>query len=211
MGRKERIAREVAAMPATATVGTYDYIETFTGKLFYPLDPNPEDIDPKDIAHALSMKCRYTGHTREFYSVAQHSVLMSWEVMRRMFDARSSWMESIPSNMRYVARWALLHDAVEAYLPDVARPLKKFFPSLVLAERNMEKAICERFGLQLPMPATVKDLDARILLSEAQALMPSKGEVFRIDGAALDIPITSWSPFTAERHWLATADELGIK
>ena len=79
---------------------------TYTGKEFYPLDPNPADIDIKDIAHALSNCCRFAGHIKSFYSVAQHSVIVS-ELCE-------------PEN----ALAGLLHDASEAYLSDIARPVK---------------------------------------------------------------------------------------
>jgi hypothetical protein len=84
-----------------------DWMQTFTGRAFYPLDPRPEDIDPVDIAHALSLICRYGGHSSRFYSVAEHCVLMSHAVA--------------PEH----ALWALLHDATEAYLGDMIRPLKR--------------------------------------------------------------------------------------
>ncbi len=86
-----------------------DYIATYTGKQFYPLDPRPEDVCLEDIAHSLSNLCRFTGHTDtdRFYSVAQHSVICSTIVAPE------------------AALLALLHDAAEAYLGDISRPLKR--------------------------------------------------------------------------------------
>jgi len=82
-----------------------DWIETYTGKQFYPLDPYPEDIDVRDIAHALSNLCRFTGHCRAFYSVAEHSIYVSTHVPKTM------------------ALQALFHDAPEAYIADISGPL----------------------------------------------------------------------------------------
>src|SRR4051794_32940266 len=87
--------------------GGYGLIITSTGKWFDVFNPNPADVDIEDIVHALSMQCRFTGHTKEFYSVAQHSVLVSL---------------TCPS---VDALYGLVHDGSEAYLSDIARPVKK--------------------------------------------------------------------------------------
>lgn len=93
-------------MSSTETTLAPGWIQTFTGRAFWPLRPRAEDVRIEDIAHALAMKCRFGGMTRQFYSVAQHSVLVSRIVP--------------PAD----ALWGLLHDAAEAYLPDVCRPIK---------------------------------------------------------------------------------------
>ena len=80
------------------------WIETFTGKEFYFLDPTPDSIDIRDIAHSLAFTCRYTGHSRRFYSVAEHSVLVSYLAVDPLAG--------------------LLHDASEAYITDIASPIK---------------------------------------------------------------------------------------
>lgn len=113
-------------------VGSADTIYTFTGRTIRPLDPNPDDIVIEDIAHALSQQCRFTGHTRKFSSVAEHSVRVSWMVPREL------------------ALEALLHDASEAYLSDIARPVKKapgFAETYLKYEAQLERAIATRFGL----------------------------------------------------------------
>src|SRR6266496_642804 len=135
-----------------------DQIVTFTGKYVSPLDPRPEMIDIRDIAAALSNQCRFTGHTvyagfPVFYSVAQHSVLVS-----QICDFND-------------AAWGLLHDASEAYLSDLARPLK-YHNSLGdiyrFSERQLMDAICTHFGLPLKMPDSVKWADDVLLRSEAR-------------------------------------------
>jgi len=131
-----------------------NWIHTFTGKKFHPLDPDPSMIDIEDIAHALSNLCRYGGHVRRFYSVAQHSCLVGGAVPER-FRA-----------------WGLLHDATEAYLVDMPRPIKNEMPQYKLAETRLSHAICLRFGLDPVEPKAVKDVDTRILRNEAEALLP---------------------------------------
>lgn len=131
------------------------WIQTASGLAFWPLDPKPEHVCIEDIAHALGMKCRYTGHTRVFYSVAQHSVIASRIVPRED------------------ALWALLHDASEAYLPDVARPVKRAMPGFMEIEDRLMQAVAERFGLRRPMPESVHHADLVLLATERRDLMSS--------------------------------------
>jgi hypothetical protein len=131
------------------------WIQTFLGKRIYPLDPSPKDIDIVDIAHALSMQCRFTGHTRVFYSVAQHSVLVS-----QLCD---------PAD----ALWGLLHDASEAYLQDVARPIKRAeeMEKYRTVERVLQEVIVNQFELHFPQPESVTQADELMLAIEAKDLM----------------------------------------
>src|SRR5690606_26884872 len=134
-----------------------DWMQVYSGEPFYPLAVKPEDIHITDIAHALGMVCRYGGHCRRFYSVAEHSVLLSHTVD--------------PEH----ALWALLHDATEAYLGDVVRPLKHQLPGYIAAELRLETAIATRFGLPGLMPDQVKEHDTRIVVDEREQLMaPSR-------------------------------------
>lgn len=134
------------------------WIQTFTGKRMYPLDPKAADIDIVDIAHALANKCRYSGHTSSFYSVAQHSVL----VARRLAEM------NLP---RMVVLQGLLHDATEAYLPDVARPIKKQMPGFEQIEQRVHDAVAEHFGLENPFDPLVKQCDLDVLFYERRDLM----------------------------------------
>lgn len=169
-----------------------DWMHTFTGKKFYPMDPRAEDICIEDIAHSLGLQCRYNGHVKEFYSVAEHCVHMSYAVS--------------PKN----ALWALLHDATEAYVGDMIRPLKKFMPEYVVAEDNVMAAICERFRLtQLTMPKEVNDADNRILLTERDALMVKTDHRWAVDDLEpLPVTIQGWSASWAEFMYLLRFKEL---
>jgi hypothetical protein len=162
-----------------------DWMQTFTGGRFYPLDPRPDDIDPADIAHALSLLCRYGGHVDRFYSVAEHCVLMSEFVA--------------PEH----ALAALLHDATEAYVVDVPRPLKAQLPEYRAIEDAVWMAVAWRFGVALTLPAAVKEADDRILLTERNALMPRAG-IWWQDGRIEPLPVKihGWAPAEAERRYL---------
>lgn len=115
------------------------WIQTFTGKKFYPLDPDPEQICIEDIAHSLSLQCRFSGHTKRFYSVAEHSV----EVARNWF------VDPDHREPRTGKLMALLHDASEAYLSDIPRPLK-LLPEFAFyreAEEHLQWMIWRKFGV----------------------------------------------------------------
>jgi uncharacterized protein len=129
------------------------WIQTYSGGQFWPLNARVEEVQLTDIAHALSMICRYTGHVREFYSVAQHSVIASLIVP---FED---------------AKWALMHDATEAYLCDVARPVKPFLGEYKEIENQLMGVICSKFGLALEEPASVKQADLILLATERRDLM----------------------------------------
>lgn len=131
------------------------WIQTYTGRRFTPTNPNPESIVIQDIAHALSMLCRFGGHSKEFYSVAQHSVAVS-----HLCDEDD-------------ALWGLLHDASEAYLVDIPSPLKNSdkFKEYVNLESLVMHAVCTRFSLDKKEPISVRKADKVALGIEANTLM----------------------------------------
>lgn len=148
--------------------GDNTYIRTFTGRRYWPLYPHAADVDVVDIAHALAYKCRYAGHVRRFYSVAEHAVRLKREADVR----RRTWAE------RYAA---LHHDDGEGYLPDIARPVKKAMPGFYDIERANELVICHALGVQYPFPDIVHELDSRALTDEMMALLPYRdwdGELY---------------------------------
>lgn len=128
-------------------------MQTFTGKLVDLANFTEADVRLPDIAHALSLINRYTGHTITPYSVAQHSVMVS-----QLCEPKD-------------AAWGLLHDASEAYLGDVARPLKAMLPDYVALERHVQQTIGRHFGLSWPIPAAVKVADNRALMAEKRVLL----------------------------------------
>jgi hypothetical protein len=173
-----------------------DWIQTFTGRQFWPLDPRADEIDIADIAHSLSMQCRYNGHCKRFYSVAEHSVQVCWSAS--------------PANKLV----ALLHDAGEAYLCDLPRPVKRSVTGYKEAEVVVERAIAERFGTPHPSPAEVHDLDARICLDERAQIMVTPpapwGEPFA-SMKPIGVTLHCWPPEIAEKWFLHMFDVCGGK
>ena len=176
-----------------------DWIQTFTGRQFWPLDPRAEDVCLLDIAHALAMKCRYTGHSLTFYSVAQHSVLVS------------VCCENVGSVE--AARWGLLHDAAEAYLPDVARPIKGELVGYQAIEDRIMAVIAEVFGLELPIPEYVHQADLKLLATECRDLMapPPRPWISIEQIEPLAKQIESWTPVIAKCFFLNACRRLGVE
>jgi len=174
----------------TERIGSY--IVTYTGKRFYPLDPRIEDIDVNDIIHALSNACRFAGHSTSFYSVAQHCVLVSLLCM--------------PED----ALWGLIHDASEAYIIDIPSPLKKLpeFSFYREAEKKLMDIICDVFSLPHDEPRGVKDIDKRILATEARDLTFTKGRGWIKDHEPYDFHIHPWSPEEARVKFMSRLHEL---
>ena len=132
------------------------WITTHSGRQFFPLSPREEDIEIEDIAHHLSLINRFSGATREPYSVAEHSVRVSY---------------LLPPNL---ALWGLLHDAPEAYILDMATPIK-MNTNLGFVYRGVEKGImrviCRKFGLSEEEPPEVKIADRIMLVTEKRDLL----------------------------------------
>lgn len=164
------------------------YIRTFTGKKLYWEHVEDHEFDYRDIAHALAMKCRWSGHTKQFFSVAQHSVMVSRLVApEHKLDA-------------------LFHDLSEAYMPDFPSPLKWFlrdqgFTVLSDMEKRLERAAAKRLGLAFPRDPSIKQADLVMLATENRDLMPPGEE--RV-GMVAPLPekIIPWSPATAKFRFL---------
>ena len=139
------------------------WIQTFTGRKVDLLRPDPDQIDPLDIAHALSNQCRFNGRCKRFYSVAEHSMLGA--------------TVALPD--QELARYFLLHDATEAYLGDIVSPLKGLlngqFPFYEELEYDFWLAIAARFDLHPRIPDEVKKIDRRMLATEREQVMSPPG------------------------------------
>jgi hypothetical protein len=170
-----------------------DWIQTYVGVQFWPLDARVEDVNIRDIAHSLANQCRFAGHTKFHYSVAQHSVYVSYLCN--------------PQN----ALWGLLHDATEAYLVDLPRPIKKLstFSAYVEAEASLSIVVCDAFDLPREEPADVHEADMRICATEARDLIDNPCMSWlQAMPSPYELKIVSMTPQEAERIFLLRYKEL---
>lgn len=135
------------------------WIEVVSGGQFHFGDPSPDEIHVEDIAYSLSRLCRYNGHTKRHYSVAEHCCIMADWV------AEQAW-----SNPQDVLT-ALHHDDAEYIIGDLARPVKVKMPQFKEVETVLDQAVALKFGTIWPFPDWLKDADARILNDERRAVM----------------------------------------
>jgi 5'-deoxynucleotidase YfbR-like HD superfamily hydrolase len=175
------------------------HIQTSSGRRVNPLAAAPADLDIGDIATSLANQCRFGGHCKEFYSVAQHSCLASDLVLEREQDATSGL-------------WALLHDASEAYLGDLPHPLKhgtELGRLYCLAEDELQKTVCERFGLPPEPPASVLEIDRALLAAERRVLMVEAWEWPELaEASTVVVAIDPWPPQRAFREFMIRYEEL---
>ena len=175
------------------------WIETYTGIKFPLLEPQPELVCIEDIAHALSQQCRWTGHTKRFYSVAEHSMQTAWNCKPE--DALAG----------------LLHDASEAYMSDFSRPIKHCTPLGPVyreIEVRLQNAVFARFGLPDGIPVSVKEADNWLLWIEKQQLMsdvpwdaPEAWDAVAKSRSQAPV-LQCWTPLEAEERFLVVFETL---
>jgi 5'-deoxynucleotidase YfbR-like HD superfamily hydrolase len=173
-----------------------DWVQTRTGKQFWPLDVRPGDVSIQDVAGALAKMCRFAGHSTVFYSVGQHCVLGSHAIEARGGSKRQ-------------ALAFLLHDASEAYVVDVPRPLKRL-PAMAgyrSIEDEVQKAIGQIFGVNLDDPL-VHEIDNVMLATEYRDLVVHGPEWSLAKVKPLEIPITPWTWEESEKRYLERFNEL---
>ena len=176
-----------------------DWMLTHSGRKVYPLDPRPDDISIEDIARSLSNKCRFGGHCRQFYSVAQHSIFVM------------SYVEEVDPGLMLAA---LLHDAAEAYLGDIIRPLKRggvLTPVWYEAEEMWNTLLAASFRIKqedFHHNPIIEEADCRVLLAERRDIMAQSPDVWResADGHKPwpeRFQIFPWSPEQSYREFMA--------
>ena len=161
-----------------------NWMRTFTGKRYYPIDPRAEDVELEDIAHSLSMQCRYCGHSSRFYSVAEHSVHVSYMVPQEHALA------------------GLFHDATEAYLHDISRPLKGHLVGYHALEAKNWGVIAEKFSLPTELHESIHQADIDVCQTEMAVLMQGHENDYCIPGAVHrdGIVLNLYGPLAAK--WL---------
>lgn len=169
-----------------------DFMATYTGRQYWPCDPRPEEVFIEDIAHSLSLQCRYAGHCILHYSVAEHSVLIA------------RWLRSTYGPM--TALYGLLHDAPETYCVDVPRPLKPWLANYKEIEQRNWLAVATRFGLNTEIPDIVHEADTRIIGDELVNMRPMPWHARHNN--PLGVWIRCWTPQEAEQEFLWTFEAL---
>ena len=207
------------------------WLQTFTGKKIDLINPTREMVDIEDIAHALSMICRYNGHCRDFYSVAEHSVMveaMGSQILLWRESERNSGRLSVPprptSEIVQQSLALLLHDAAEAYIGDITTPLKRGLESVGVdllyppdvktskieeLERRWLLVIGEAFGLgdRLVDPSEImRQADDRVMAVEVPMLFhPVQSCWWESRNRPLsgELAIQCWMPAEARRQFIS--------
>lgn len=161
-------------------------MEVFSGAKVDPFNCTEEDIKIEDIAHALSNICRYGGHCSQFYSVAEHSCRVA---------------SIVPYDIGLAG---LLHDAAEAYLGDIVRPLKHQFPDIVKAQGRLLYLIYSKYSIKIDAQTAklIVDADNVIGSTEARDLMASGGKEWGNLLPPLPDKIEPWASWIAEDTFL---------
>lgn len=171
---------------------TTAWIETASGVKFDLWQPTPAMVLPEDIAHALAQQCRFGGHSNRYYSVAEHCVHVH------------DWVaKCVPLPSRRLLLAALLHDAAEAYVVDVPRPVKVMLSGYREMETRVQSAIADRFGLAVGdfHEKAVVLADNQLLAAEALRLMPSGGKNWSQSVAPADVSLGYWSYYAAKAEF----------
>lgn len=163
----------------------------FGGTYFDFTAPETSAFTIEDIAHGLAMTCRFAGQCSRHYSVAQHSVHLS---------------RLVPHGHAYQG---LMHDAAEAFVGDMAKPLKIMLTEYQAVEKRVEATIFARFKVATPLPPTIKDADLRMLVTEQRQLMANRDQWSYTAGRRpFDLVIPAWSPDQAKAEFLERYSEL---
>ena len=171
------------------------WIETLSGRRFHFQEPDPDAMCIEDIAGAISKLCRYNGHCLRFYSVAEHCVLLAEAAQFQGFSLQTQYD-------------LLMHDAAEAYLCDLPRPIKHQLAEYKAVEAKIERVMALKFCYQLDNPV-VKEWDSRIIRDERDQNMSRSGNEWATDVLEpLGVRLGFWDPTIAEAQYLSAYDRL---
>ena len=163
-----------------------------SGSYFDFEDPERSAFTIEDIAHGLAMTCRFAGQCSRYYSVAQHSVHVSHLVSRENAFA------------------GLMHDAAEAFVGDMSKPLKDMLPAYRAIEKRVEAAVFDRFRISAPLPVEIKQIDRVMLATEQQQVMNNRDDWALTNGSApANLTLPNWGPAVAKAMFLERFHELG--
>ena len=164
-----------------------DWFCSYTGRMIFILDPTVDQVCIEDIAHSLAHQCRFAGHSQEFYSVAQHSVLVS---------------EQLPPQLQLAG---LMHDATEAYCQDLIRPIKRQIHGYAEIEQAWAEVIDTALSLNgqlAQIPSEVKYWDNALLMTERRDLVNHGGKSWNVKERPIAATIVPQDAASAERIFL---------
>lgn len=210
-----------------------DWMSTYTGRRFYVCDPRTEEVFIEDIAHSLALQCRFNGHIRTFYSVAQHSLLVAgivWDAL----DPEPTWVQrmqgvqelrgvilnnldpvsALPTLRWLIREYALLHDGSETYLGDLIRPVKHSMPDYLAVEGSVQSVVFDRFvgnptSRSAPVELT-KLADLIALATERRDLFGSSYSMPDGDWVTDRLGVLPLPSFLSARSW-QVAEELFLQ
>jgi len=212
---------------------TLPWMATFSGKPFTPMHPDPGSIDLPSIAHALSNICRFGGHCKRFYSVAQHSVLVKRQAAHLLEEAQRDDQSIVERlvDLGNIMRAALLHDAAEAYIGDVIQPIKPYvavrsdtlrgdfgmLEACVLCA--VHSALCVAWPVADRHAEIIHEADLILCATEGQQLMGGiygdrecpAWDITKVVEPDPDLVIEPVGPEAAEQMFLEEAWKLGVK
>lgn len=180
-------------------------METWSGFRFNPETFTAKDVNILDIAQALSQTCRYGGHTRRFYSTAEHCCLLHDYAMDHGYGPKAAYE-------------LLHHDSHEAYVSDMTRPLKEHCPDFVRIEKQIEMIVYQALGVTFPLRSELDFLDKHIVVDERKHVMNTSQNNWSQRGwtplGMAFMPIRGRFPWLIKQEWIrrhnARCDDLGL-
>ena len=172
------------------------WVQTFSGKKFDCCRPDASLVDIEDIAQGLALQTRFNGQISHFYSIAQHSVHVQEHLTELPIEAQLQ---------------GLLHDAMEAYIGDMVRPIKRVLPTYRHIEEMIWEAICAKFEMSVEVPAQLIEADNMMLVTEAKSLCTvDRVSEWNIEQTPSPIirAIDPWSPEISKKRFLARFEQL---
>ena len=181
-----------------------NWFQTFTGKIFYTLDPREEEIDIRDIAHPLSLSCRFQGHCYYFYSIGEHCIRTKMIAMALLMKKGADTLEINPAE---VAFWSLFHDAAESYIGNMNAPLKADMKQYKEIEEGLLTVIGKKYGFHYPMSKQVAEIvhkaDKIMLATELRDILAKAPQPWDNDEQpSEDMVIVPYSSQEVERIFL---------
>lgn len=175
---------------------TQHWFQTYTGHAFPLFDFKPADFIIEDIAHSLANLCRYNGHCKWHFSVAQHSIYVM-ECLKKVLHVES----------KKLLLTGLLHDAAESYTNDIVRPVKRhpIMRPYVDWQNHIDRGLAEQFDIPYPFPTVIKRADNILLVTEKEQIthQPSPRPWTLVEEPWFELEIEQWSPEVAKERFLA--------